>query len=153
MNLQSLLRWAEKVLTVLDDPHLVAPSLCCVDRLTTKFAWLREYRKDVEVWSSWLALTDRALDLVRRNGYGASTADDVKQTLTEMSNTPEQELLKQELLEQESKIGARPEENSDRKTGRTLEAHNPTFSTGQRRPTYAEEKYSDRVPPHTPSTK
>ena len=99
MNLQSLLRWAEKVLTVLDDPSLVAPSLCSVDRWNTKFAWLHEYRNDLAGWSSWLALTDRALDLVRRNGYCSSTAEDLKQALHDLSDTPEQELLKQELLE------------------------------------------------------
>jgi hypothetical protein len=99
MNLQSMLRWAEKVLTVLDDPRLVAPSLCSVDRLNTKFGWLREYRKDLEVWSSWLALTDTTLDIVRRNGYCNSTADDVKQALTEISDIPKKELLKHELLE------------------------------------------------------
>ena len=110
MNLQSMLRWAEKVLTVLDDPCLVAPWLCSVDRLNTKFGWLREYRKDLEVWSSWLALTDRALDIVRRRGYCSSTADDVKQALTEISETPETELLQHELLEivnaESSKAGA-----------------------------------------------
>jgi hypothetical protein len=42
--------------------------MCSVDRLNTKFGWLREYRKNLEVWSSWLALTDRALDIVRRRG-------------------------------------------------------------------------------------
>lgn len=98
MNLQSMLRWAERVLTVLDDPSLVAPSLCSIDRLHTKFAWLREYREDIEVWSSWLALTDATLDIVRRNGYCTSTADDVKRVLTEISHTHETELLKQELL-------------------------------------------------------
>ena len=90
---------AEKVLAVLDDPRLVAPSLCSVDRLNTKFGWLREYRKDLEMWSNWLALTDRALDIVRRRGYCSSTADDVKQALIEISDTPETELLKHELLE------------------------------------------------------
>lgn len=99
MNLQSMLRWAEKVLAVLDDPSLVSPSLCSVDRWNTKFAWLREYRQDIEMWSSWLALTDATLGLVRRNGYCRSTAEDVKQALTEISDTPEQELLKHELLE------------------------------------------------------
>ena len=44
MNLQSMLKWAEKVLAVLDDPSLVAPSLCSVDRLNTKFGWIREYQ-------------------------------------------------------------------------------------------------------------
>jgi hypothetical protein len=99
MNLQSMLRWAEKVLTVLDDPSEVAPSWCSVDRLNLKFEWLRQYRTDLEVWSSWLALTDRALDIVRRHGYCTSTAADLKQALTEISDTPEKELLKQELLE------------------------------------------------------
>jgi hypothetical protein len=99
MNLQSMLKWAAKVLTVLDDHGLVAPSLCSVERLNTKFGWLREYRQDLAVWSGWLALTDRALDVVRRNGYCTSTADDVKQALTEISDTPEKELLKHELLE------------------------------------------------------
>jgi hypothetical protein len=102
MNLQSMLRWAEKVLTMLDDPSLVAPSLCSIDRLNTKFAWLRAYRKDLEVWSSWLVLTDRALDVVRRRGYCSCTAAAVKQTLTELSDTPEKpekEVLKHELLE------------------------------------------------------
>jgi len=98
MNLQSMLRWAERVLTVLDDPSLVAPSLCSIDRLHTKFAWVRAYREDLEVWSSWLALTDATLATVRRNGYCTSTADDVKRVLTELSDTPEAELLKQELL-------------------------------------------------------
>lgn len=99
MNLQSMLKWAEKVLTVLDDHGLAAPSLCSVERLNTKFGWLHEYRQDLTVWSSWLALTDRALDIVRRHGYCRSTADDVQQALTEISDTPEKELLKQELLE------------------------------------------------------
>jgi hypothetical protein len=99
MNLQNMLKWAMRVLTVLDDPDLVAPALCSVDRLNTKFAWLHEYRQDLALWSSWLALTDRALDIVRRNGYCTSTADAATQALTEISDTPEKELLKHELLE------------------------------------------------------
>jgi len=99
MNLQSLLRWAEKVLAVLDDPGLVAPSFCNVDRLETKFGWLRAYQADVELWSSWLALTDATLDIVRRNGYCSSTSQSVEQVLTAISDTPEKEPLKNELVE------------------------------------------------------
>ena len=99
MNLQSLLRWAEKVLTVLDDPSLVAPSFCSVDRLNTKFQWLREYRTDVALWSSWLALTDTALKIVRCHGYCSSASDQVQQSLSELSDTPEKELLKNDLVE------------------------------------------------------
>ena len=99
MNLRKMLRWAENALAVLDDPSLATPSLCTVARLHAKFAWLREYREDLAVWSSWLALTDVTLDLVRRQGYCTSTVADVKQALTAISDTPEKEILKQELLE------------------------------------------------------
>ena len=99
MNLQKMLRWAEKSLTVLDDPSLVAPALCSVDRLHAKLGWLCEYREDLALWSSWLALTDVTLDLVRRHGYCTFTAASVKQALTAISDTPEKELLKHELLE------------------------------------------------------
>lgn len=99
MNLQSMLRWAEKVLAVLDDSSLVAPSFCSVDRLNMKFQWLREYRADVALWSSWLALTDATLEVVRCNGYCSSTSDEVQQALGELSDTPEKELLKNELVE------------------------------------------------------
>jgi len=144
MHLKSMLTWAEKVLTVLDDPRLVAPSLCSADRLHTKFGWLREHRKDLEVWSSWLALTDAALDIVRRRGYCRSTADDVKQALSELSDTPEKGLLKHERLVPQQlgadhpieagKTSARLAEQVGRKPGRTLDNQNPTFSTCHPRP-------------------
>ena len=65
------------------------------------------------MWSSWLALTDVTLDLVRCHGYCSSTAADVKQSLTAISDTPEKELLKRELLEivntesQKARVGVR----------------------------------------------
>lgn len=99
MNLEHMLRWAEHALTVLDDPSLISPKFCSVDRLTEKFGWIREYRQDLEIWKGWLSLTDCALDIVRRNGYCPPTAADVKHALTEISDTPEKELLKDELVE------------------------------------------------------
>jgi hypothetical protein len=98
MNLASMLRWAEKVLTVLDDPSLVAPALCSVERLNAKFSWLRDYRAEVQQWSGWLTIIDATLDIVRRDGYCASTSGKVKQFLDELPKTAEAELLKQELI-------------------------------------------------------
>lgn len=99
MNLQSMLIWAEKVLAVLNNPGLVAPSYCSIDRLHTKFGWLREYQADVQLWSRWLALADTTLDIVRRHGYCSSTSQHVEQALTPMADTPETEILKNELVE------------------------------------------------------
>lgn len=98
MNLQSITKWSEKVLAVLDDPSLADDSLSSIDRLHEKFAWLREYRAEIALWSRWLALTDGTLDIVRRHGYSSSTVDRVEQVVTEISNTPETELLKTELI-------------------------------------------------------
>jgi hypothetical protein len=99
MNLQSMLRWSEKVLAVLDDPSLVAPAFCDVDRLRTKFGWLRAYQPDIQRWSSWLALTDASLDVVRRHGYSSSTSQRLEEALSGISQTADQYLLRNELVE------------------------------------------------------
>ena len=73
MNLQCMLGWAFRILKVLDKPTMIPPSLSSDARLQGKFAWLKEYRRDVELWCGWLAITDAALDLVRRDGYCEAT--------------------------------------------------------------------------------
>jgi len=98
MNLAGMLSWAEKVLTVLDDPSLVAPELASAERLNEKFGWMRDYRADVQQWSGWLAIIDATLDIVRRDGYCASTSGKVTQVLDALPKTAESELLKQELI-------------------------------------------------------
>lgn len=67
--------------------------------MNEKFGWLREYRAEIDLWSSWLALTEGTLDIVRRHGYSSSTVNSVEKALTEISNTPETELLKTELID------------------------------------------------------
>jgi hypothetical protein len=74
MNLQSMLGWAQRILTVLDDPTLIPTSFSSNERLEMKFGWLREYRSDVQLWCGWLAITDASLDLVRRGGYCEATS-------------------------------------------------------------------------------
>jgi hypothetical protein len=63
MNLQCMFGWAQRVLTVLDDPTLITSSFSSDERLQAKFAWLTEYLGDVQFWCSWLAITDASLDL------------------------------------------------------------------------------------------
>ena len=67
--------------------------------MNEKFGWLREYRAEIDLWSSWLTLTEGTLDIVRRHGYSSSTVNSVEKALTEISNTPETELLKTELID------------------------------------------------------
>ena len=81
MNLKSMLAWAQKILTFLDDPVLIPASFCSNELLQAKFAWLSEYRNDVQLWCSWLALTDASLDMVRRCGYCEATSEAIKPLL------------------------------------------------------------------------
>jgi hypothetical protein len=68
MNLQSMLGWAQRILTVLDDPTLIPSSFCSDERLQTKFAWLREYRRPMPAWT-WFAVSVTAKQLGQRSGH------------------------------------------------------------------------------------
>ena len=83
--------------------------------MNEKFGWLREYRAEIDLWSSWLTLTEGTLDIVRRHGYSSSTVNSVEKALTEISNTPETELLKTELID-------------------IVKAESPNLSEGKRTP-------------------
>lgn len=98
MNLQSMLGWALRILTVLNDPALIPRSFCSDERLQAKFAWLLEYRADMELWCSWLALTDASLDLVRRCGYCEATSEAIEPLLTKLCDTELKSQLAGELI-------------------------------------------------------
>lgn len=98
MNLQSMLGWAQRILTVLDDPTLIPPSFSSDKRLQEKFAWLREYRNDVHLWCRWLAITDASLDLVRRGGYCADTRAAIAPLLEPHCDSDQKRKLANELI-------------------------------------------------------
>jgi len=98
MNLQSLLGWAQRILTVLADPTLIPRSFSSDERLQAKFAWLTEYRSDVQLWCSWLAMTDASLDLVRRVGYCEATRTAIRPLLEPHCDSDLKRTLADELI-------------------------------------------------------
>ena len=98
MNLQSMLGWAQRILTVLNDPTLIPPSFSSDERLQAKFAWLTEYRNDVQLWCSWLAITDASLDLVRRGGYCEDTRAAIAPLLAPHCDSDQKRKLTNELI-------------------------------------------------------
>ena len=98
MNLKSMLAWAQKILTFLDDPVLIPASFCSNELLQAKFAWLSEYRNDVQLWCSWLALTDASLDMVRRCGYCEATSEAIKPLLEPLCDSEMKLQLASELI-------------------------------------------------------
>ncbi len=98
MNLQCMLTWARRILTVLNNPALIPKSFCSDERLKAKFAWLLEYRVEVELWSSWLALIDASLDLVRRCGYCNATHQAITPLLEKLCDSTVKSQLARELI-------------------------------------------------------
>ncbi|MEZ6154128.1 MAG: hypothetical protein R3C09_28865 [Pirellulaceae bacterium] len=100
MNLQSMLAWAQRILIVLDDPALIPDSFSSDERLQAKFAWLQEYRSDISLWCSLLAIADASLDLVRREGYCEATGAAIAPLLQPHCDTEVKRKLASELIEQ-----------------------------------------------------
>ena len=82
----------------LNDPALIPESFCSDERLQAKFAWLLEYRREVELWSGWLALIDASLDLVRRSGYGNATNQAITPLMEKLSDSEVKSQLANELI-------------------------------------------------------
>ena len=74
MNLASLLRWGSRILSVLDRHPETVLRHGTSERLEEKYGWLRQYRKDLALWSEYQALLEETVDEIRRNGYSHSAA-------------------------------------------------------------------------------
>jgi hypothetical protein len=98
MNLQSLLTWAERTLQILDEPPPQVLDHCITTRIEEKFGWLRDYREFVARWLQWLALTETTVELVRREGYSATTASRLPQQLSPLIHNETTASLRDELV-------------------------------------------------------
>jgi hypothetical protein len=65
MNLASLLRWARKILILLDRRPSGGKASA---RAESRYGWLREFRVALEQWSRWEATVRRSVEFVRTRG-------------------------------------------------------------------------------------
>ena len=72
MNLGSLLRWGRAILSVLERRPETVLRHSTATRLEEKFGWLREYHKDLAVWSEYQMILEESVDQIRRHGYSRS---------------------------------------------------------------------------------
>jgi len=99
MNLGPLLRWAERTLGIVDGPPPKVLEYCTSERIEEKLGWLRDYRDDLERWSRWQTLVERANELVRREGYSSKTASRLPDQLSPLIESDEDQSLRDELVE------------------------------------------------------
>ena len=85
MNLGELVNWARRALRCLDDSLHSPESAGASDRLEFKLGWLREYREALDQWSGMLAVVDRALALIRQDGYYREAASVLRDRLSCLS--------------------------------------------------------------------
>jgi hypothetical protein len=88
MNLDTLVDWGCRVLTYLDDPRDVCAGKMDRQKLQHKLGWLCEYRQALATWAELLAVAKQAESYVRREGYHAKAAKELKAQLLPLVRTP-----------------------------------------------------------------
>jgi hypothetical protein len=112
MNLEGQLKWADKVLVLLDGRPGTALSWATPPRLEEKLGWVRDFRDDLAEWRQWQAIVDLTVTLVGSEGLHAQIARLLCRNLRPLAQTVAQTRLAAELVKfvkaQASK--AKPEE-------------------------------------------
>ena len=98
MNMASLLRWACKLLSLLDRCPETILRHATAERLEEKYGWLREYRNDLALWTEYQTLLSETVDEIRRYGYSCSAAYRVALRIQTSVQTHEGRELKDQLL-------------------------------------------------------
>lgn len=98
MNLSPLLTWAGTTLAVLDKRPEAVLQHATGERLEEKFGWLCEFRQDLDTWREWQTITQAAVDVVRREGYGRGVAASVVDQSRLQVTSAAGEILQSELV-------------------------------------------------------
>ena len=85
MNLGPLIRWGRSMLDVLDTPPPERPDGVNLDRLDEKFGWVRDYREAIDEWTQLHEIKTCALTSSRLEGYHATAAADLRETLAPLT--------------------------------------------------------------------
>lgn len=98
MNLDSLVEWGRQSLAFLDNPQAIAGQPVDEAILTKKLGWLTEYRGALEEWSALLRVLEASEDYVRRQGFHASAAEELRKELDPLARPPVARQVSEELL-------------------------------------------------------
>jgi hypothetical protein len=81
MNLENHLRWAEKMLVLLDEPPAEVTKHASRRRMREKFGWLTGFRREVREWAGWQVVVDTVVKFVNRQGLYRGVADKLRAAL------------------------------------------------------------------------
>ena len=95
MNLERVLRWARKMLDLLDR---VDQAQVDRERLEEKYGWVRDFRDSILEWSQWQAVTQTAATYVCREGYHAGAHADLAGRFAALDLSPTARSLADDIL-------------------------------------------------------
>ncbi len=98
MNVDTLVVWGVKVLEWLDEPRPTGRELDA-DRIEEKLGWLREYRQPLRDWEQAMQVIETAESLIRREGYDAGSADELRERFPQVEANSLADRLGGKLLE------------------------------------------------------
>lgn len=98
LNLQELVAWGRKILTLLDDPRSVEQLGLDAARCEAKLGWLREYREALEEWRATMQVVEIAESHVRRQGIYRGLIEDLSPQLQAVAMSPLSQRLRDGLL-------------------------------------------------------
>jgi hypothetical protein len=88
MNLGPLIEWGAKMLHLVEAPHADRPADLDATRLEEKFGWIRGFREALVDWNGLHSVKDRVLDYARVEGYHVAAANELRQQLEPVAQTP-----------------------------------------------------------------
>lgn len=81
MNLASQLKWANRMLKILDNPPQCVLERVTRERLQEKLGWLTSLRAEVREWAEWQQVVDVAVKFVNQQGLYRGAAKDLRRAL------------------------------------------------------------------------
>jgi hypothetical protein len=97
MNLENDLRWARRMLILLNDPPPAVTDHTTRSRLREKVGWVNGFRDEVQEWSDWWETTDTVVKFVNRQGIYQRVVDDLRLSLPTRRMAPSTKELAAEL--------------------------------------------------------
>ncbi len=99
MNLASQLKWANRMLKILDHPPPCVLERVTRERLQEKLGWLTSLRAEVREWAEWQQVVDVAVKFVNQRGLYRGAASDLRRALPPRLTHASSRTLANELLQ------------------------------------------------------
>ena len=98
MNLQSLIRWGQETLALVDAPPKSVLQYVVPERLEEKLGWLRDFRGALSEWSELQRVIDVTVEFVRQQGVCRDTGSQLAERLNPLPLQPTAGQLRDQLL-------------------------------------------------------